>query len=53
MTGCGILSAPGFVPCSGRSHRPPLNGRMLITISRKNPHTRKGAGKHCPFSGPS
>ena len=48
-----ILSAPGFAHCSGRSHRPPLNGRMLITISRKNPHTRKGAGKHCPFSGPS
>ncbi len=24
---------------------------MLITISRKNPHTRKGAGKHCPFIG--
>lgn len=23
---------------------------MPITISRKNPHTRKGAGKHCPFT---
>ncbi|WP_250910632.1 terminase small subunit, partial [Escherichia coli] len=46
-------AAPGFAHCSGRSHRPPLNGRMPITISQKNPHTRKGAGKHCPFSGPS
>ena len=23
---------------------------MPITISQKNPHTRKGAGKHCPFT---
>ena len=48
-----VMYAPGCEPCSGRSHRLPLNGRMPVTISRKNPHTRKGAGKHCPFSGPS
>ncbi len=25
----------GLRHCSGRSHRPPLNGRMLITISKR------------------
>ncbi|MFO6427320.1 terminase small subunit [Escherichia coli] len=35
LTGCGILSAPGFAHCSGRSHRPPLNGRMLVYLPKK------------------